>query len=410
VKNLLTVISELNFGGGENRVLNFARSVDPNRFRLTVATLFGPRAERRPDLRRQFAEAGVKIHEIGLRHPSWARGPRPLKLASTAGTLAAAVARLRQLIVTTRADAVDAHLETALYTAVPAAASAGVPAAITLYSELDLWKIADGSSYRRHVFPPLRRLNLRLCSGIITDSEARALDLSRFAGAGGPPRYVIPNGVCLDRPSRTRAEVLREFGIPVDTRATIVGQVAGLVPFKGAAVLISAAHEALRRGHDLYVLCVGEARVGPGYPVQLRRQAEELGIADRVRIQAYPGNIADAWSVIDLHVHASSIDSLPNAVIEGMSLGKPAVLSTVGAIPQHVDHGETGLLVPPDDPSAVADALSRLLEDRAFAARLGEAARKRYLSRFTPEITSRAIEDAFEEMIAAHRRRRAAGR
>ena len=86
-------------------------------FNLTVATLYGPGAERRTTLHRQFAEAGVKLREIGLTHPSHSRGPRPVKLASTAGTLAAAVARLRQLIVQTRADAVDAHLETALYTA-----------------------------------------------------------------------------------------------------------------------------------------------------------------------------------------------------------------------------------------------------------------------------------------------------
>lgn len=410
MKNLLTVISELRYGGGENRVLNFARSIDPRRFKLTVATLYGPGADQRPTLNRQFAEAGIRLHEIGLTHPSHAGGPRPLKLASTAGTLATAIARLRQLIVETRADAVDAHLETALYTAVPAAASLGVPAAITLYSELDLWKLFDGETYRRRVFPPLRRFNLRLCGAIFTDSRARAEDLRRFVGWPSPAMHVIPNGVRLDPPAKSRAEVLRHFGVPEDTRATIVGQVAGLVPFKGAAVLISAAKRAIERGHDLYVLCVGDARVGPSYPAQLRKQAEELGIGARVRIGPYPGNIADVWNVIDVHVHASSIDSLPNAIIEGMSLGKPAVLSTVGAVPEHVDHGETGLLVPPDDPEAVANALLRLLEDRAFAAKLGEGARRRYLERFTPEITTRAIEDAFEALIETQAKRGAAAR
>jgi glycosyltransferase involved in cell wall biosynthesis len=411
--NILSVISELNFGGGENRLLNLARSIDSKRFRLTVATLYSPpkgATNHCGTLGRQFAEAGVKVHEVGLSHPSDARGLRPIKLASTANTLATAVAKLRQLAIATGAHAVDAHLETALYTAVPAAVSAGIPAAVTLYSELDVWRFLDGRSYRRVFFPPLRRFNLRMCSAVFTDSKARAADLQQFIGEPAPAFHVVPNGVRLDAPSRPRNEVLRGFGIPEDTKATIIGQVAGLVPFKGAAVLLTAARRAVEAGHELYVLCVGDARVGPEYPLQLRRQAEQLGISDRVRIQGYPGNIADVWNVIDVHVHASSIDSLPNAIIEGMSLGKPAVVSSVGAIPEHVDHERTGLVVPPDDPAAVGEALLRILGDEAFAASLGQAAYRRYLERFTPEITTRAIEGCFESMIQAHRSRRAAAR
>jgi glycosyltransferase involved in cell wall biosynthesis len=290
---------------------------------------------------------------------------------------------------------------------VPAAVSAGVPAAATLYAELDLWKLSDGGSYRQAIFPSLRRLNLHLCSAILTDSQVRADDFARFLGPSPPPLHVIPNGVRLDPPSRPRGEVLREFGIPEDTRATIVGQVAGLVPFKGQAVLLEAAGRVVARGHDLYVLCVGDERKGPAYPRELRQQAESLGIADRVRIGAYPGNIADVWNVIDVHVHASSIDSLPNAVIEGMSLGKPAVLSAVGAVPDHVDNGRTGLVVPPNDPAALAEGLLRVLRDAELARSLGRGAYERYLERFTPEVTTRQIEAVFETMTAARRGRRA---
>jgi len=412
VINVLSVISELHFGGGENRLFNLARAIDPRCFRHTVVTLYAPQRaieSRFGSMRRQFFDAGVKLLDLGLPHPGSAQGPRLVKIANTARTLATAVAKLRQLITSTRADVVDAHLETALYTAVPAAASAGVPSAVTLYSEVDLWRLYERGSYRQLVFPSLRRFNLRLCSAIITDSEARAADLNRFIGASAPPLRVIPNGVRLDRPSRSRSEVLKEFGIPGDARATILGQVAGLVPFKGQAVLLEAARRIVDKGHDVYVLCVGHERLGPAYPTQLRRQAERLGIPERVRVQAYPGNIADVWSVIDVHVHASSIDSLPNAVIEGMSLGKPAVLSSVGAIPDHVDHGRTGLIVPPDDPAALADALLRLLGNAALAKQLGQAAYQRYLERFTPEVTTRQIESCFESMIEAHRNRRASG-
>jgi glycosyltransferase involved in cell wall biosynthesis len=340
-------------------------------------------------------------------HPGGARGPRLVKLTSTATTLAVAIKRLRRLIISSRADVVDAHLETALYTAVPAAVSAGVPVAVTLYSEVDLWKIVDSTSIRQVLFPAFRRLNLRRCSAIITDAKVRASELQRYIGASPPPVHVVPNGVRLDKPSRPRDEVLGEFGIPRDRGATILGQVAGLVPFKGQAVFLEAAKRIIGAGRDVYALCVGYERQGPAYPLQLRRQAEELGISDRVRIQGYSGNIADVWSVIDVHVHASSIDSLPNAIIEGMSLGKPAVVSAVGAIPDHVENGRTGLIVPPDDPEALARALSRVLEDDRLAERLGQAAYERYLERFTPEVTTRQIERCFETMVEANGTRRA---
>jgi glycosyltransferase involved in cell wall biosynthesis len=405
VINVLSVISELNFGGGENRVLNLARALDPDRFRVTVATLYsGASAHVQcSSMREQFSRAGVHVRELGLPHPGSATGPRLTRIANTAATLGSAVARIRRLIVETGADVVDAHLETALYTAVPAAASAGVPAAITLYSELDLWKMTDASSYRRVVFPAMRRFNLRLCDAIVTDSRARADDFYRFVGAGGPPIHVIPNGVRLDPPARQRTDVLRELAIP--EHATIVGQIAGLVPFKGQMALLEAAAAALAKGHDLYVLCIGDARMGSAYPNDLRQKAASLGIADRVRIRGYAGNIADVWSVIDVHVHPSRIDSLPNAMIEGMSLGKPAVLSSVGAIPDHVDDGKTGLLVPPDDPAALTRALLRVLDDPALARRIGSGAYRRYLERFTPEITARRVEGVFEEMVERRRRR-----
>jgi glycosyltransferase involved in cell wall biosynthesis len=400
--SVVSVISELRFGGGENRLLNFARAIDRRRFRHTVATVFAPNPHDRGhsgSLRGAFDEAGIEVVDLGVPHPGAVHCKGLPKVAATVQRLATAVARLRRLIVSRRADVVDAHLETALYTAVPAAASTGVPAAITLYSELEVWKIADGASYRAAVFPPIRRFNLRRCSALISDSASRLADFQRYLGARAPPMHVIPNGVQLQAPARSREEMLAWFGIPRESRALIVGQVAGLVPYKGQDVLVEAAHRLVVAGHDVRVLLVGDERVGPAYPQQLRRAAQRLGIADRLHLRSYPGDIADAWNVIDIHAHPSSIDSLPNAVIEGMSLGKPAVVSAVGAIPEHVDHERTGLVVPPGDAAALAAALGRLLEDRDFAKRLGEGARARYLDRFTPAVTARQMEGCLESLV-----------
>jgi len=397
--HVVSVISELKFGGGENRLLNFARAIDRTRFRPTVATVFAPNphgTRQCGTLRGEFEQSGVEIVDLNVPHPAATRRRGVAKVCATARALAIAVSRLRRLFVARRADVVDAHLETALYTAAPAAASTGVPAAITLYSELDLWRLNDRRSYRATVFPPLRRFNLRLCSALISDSAARLEDFRSYLGARSPPMHVIPNGVQLEPPSRRRDEVLAWFGIPRESRATVIGQVAGLVPYKGQHLLVEAAERLVAAGHDVRVLLVGDERMGTAYPQQLRADAQRLGIADRLHMRGYPGNIADAWRLIDIHVHASSIDSLPNAIIEGMSLGRPAVVSAVGAIPEHVEHERTGLVVAPGDVRALSEALRRLLAAPAFAKRLGEGARARYLERFTPAIAARQLETCLE--------------
>src|SRR5207247_1743863 len=123
------------------------------------------------------------------------------------------------------------------------------------------------------------------------------------------------------------------------------------------------------------------------------------GIGDRVIIAHYPGPIGDVWSVIDLHVHSSLYDSLPIAVQEGMSLGKPAIVTSVGGIPDMVENERTGLVVPPGDSEALGAAILRLLRDQPTAERLGQAAAQRYEERYRPEVMTRAIEDLFLELI-----------
>src|SRR5260370_1113575 len=148
-------------------------------------------------------------------------------------------------------------LVSALYfAAVPAAALAGVPSSITLYSELDLLGAKPGSRRRRSFQVALRRLALRLAGLVLTDSRSTATDLARFIGLPVPEVKIIPNGVHLPAPPRSRAEVLADFGIPLDTRARVIAQVSRLVEYKGHRVLLDAAKQILSQGEDGYVLWV----------------------------------------------------------------------------------------------------------------------------------------------------------
>ena len=105
--------------------------------------------------------------------------------------------------------------------------------------------------------------------------------------------------------------------------------------------------------------------------------------------------------VADVHVHASLLDSSPIAILEGMALGLPGVFTDTGGVPELVEAGETGLLVPTGDVPALASGLETLLNDRAFADRLGRGARRRYETYHRPEIMAEAITQLFEEVAIA---------
>ena len=395
VLKVLAVIADLHVGGGENRILNVARAIDPSRFRYSVATLYPRHAGRDCEfgnMQDEFEKADIKVVNLGLRRPD-TRNQMMGKLAAKAVAGPMNVVTLRRFVVEQEIDLIDAHLAGALLTAIPAAKAAGTPVVATLYHAL------PGSRWS-----PMNALSnacLRMADAVFTDSRIRAKELARIAGSA-KPMFVIPNGVRLPPPSRSRAAMLAELGIPA--HAFVIGQVSGFAPSKGHATLLQAAKRVLSERPDSYFFCVGYTRGHSVYVESLRKEAAALGIGDRVRFAAYPGCIADVWSLIDVHAHASHFDSLPNAIIEAMSLAKPSVVTDTGGVGELVEHERTGLLVRPGDQESLAQALLRLLNDPGYARRLGRSALQRYENHYTPEVTARAIEDSFIKVIECSHR------
>jgi glycosyltransferase involved in cell wall biosynthesis len=206
---------------------------------------------------------------------------------------------------------------------------------------------------------------------------------------------VIPNGVESPSSSRSRAEMREALGLPEDPRIRIIGQIATLLPTKGQDVLLEAARIVADRAPNVGFLLLGYPRGGSSYSEDLEKQAARLGLGNRIRICGYPDNIGDVWNLIDIHAHPTQLDSLPQAILEAMSLGIPSVVTPVGGIPTMVEHDRTGLIVPPRDPVALADALLRLLHEPGTAARLGRAAQDRYRQRFTTTVMTSALENVF---------------
>lgn len=135
---------------------------------------------------------------------------------------------------------------------------------------------------------------------------------------------------------------------------------------------------------DSYLKMAG---AGPQAP-EIEKQVVSLGIADRCHIPGAYINRKQKLSFfksLDVLVHPSLAEGTPNSIIEAMSFGLPVIASAVGGVPEVVSE-DTGILVPPGDEVALAEAMHRLAEDVGLRVRMGHAARARYEKLFTPDI------------------------
>lgn len=181
------------------------------------------------------------------------------------------------------------------------------------------------------------------------------------------------------------AEVRRAHGIP--DGAPVVGSVSRFFPVKGIGHLVAAFPRVLAECPEARLLLVGR---GPEEE-RLRAQAASLGVADRIVFAGFQRDAAAYAGAFDVAVVPSLEEGFGLVAVEAMALGVPVVASRVDGLQEVVADGRSGLLVPPADPAALAEAVLRVLRDPGLRCRLGEAGRAesrrfslgRYVGRLT---------------------------
>lgn len=243
--------------------------------------------------------------------------------------------------------------------ALPAAALAGVPVRIGSRRELNPDKSAGQIALQRHAY--------RCAHAIVANSRAAARQLESEGVAADRVR-VIPNGVDADRFGQ------RPIGLAVTTILTV----ANLRSEKAHEVLLAAAAQLRRYSYLRYVIAGDGPRA-----TELRALAERLGVAAQVRFLGHREDVPALLADADAFVLPSRSEAFPNGAIEAMAAGLPVIASRVGGLLDLIDDGRTGLLVPPDDPGALAAALESLILSPARAAMLGAAARSDVTRRYS---------------------------
>lgn len=252
-------------------------------------------------------------------------------------------------------------------------------------------------------FTRLTRAAILSCDRVVCVSEATAANLT---GAGPDRRErrirVIHNGVdpaaFADPPPRR--EALEALGLP-EQRHPVVGMAAPLVRWKGQAVFLEAAALAARRLPDAaFVVAGGDRFAEPGYVEELQALASSPELEGRVIFPGFVRDVRRLFAALDVVVCPSvAPDPLPRSVLEALSAGLAVVASATGGLPEIIDHGLTGLLVPPSDPGALAEEIVRLAKDGNLRKRLGGQAALGAAERFSLAAHAGRIMDLYRELL-----------
>ena len=348
-------------GGGELSLLALLQGLDRSRWAPTVVV------PSEGAMATHCRSMGIPIHVIAL--PT-IRQPGPAMLRS--------VMALRALIRTTEAGLLHANGSRAMFYAGLAGRLSSLPV---------IWhvRVADRDSL-------LDAVLTRLASAVIVNSKA----VGRRFRAGSKVRCIY-NGVDLERfgPRRPPAGLRASLGLPAGP--AVIASVGRFVPYKGYTDLLEAARLVRQAGATVHWILAGDGE----QRVELEERRRALGLEAEVHFPGWREDVPDILALCDLFALPSLAEHFGRVLIEAMAMEKAVVATEAGGVPEIVIHGETGILVPPAQPKALAEAVVTLLEDRPRALRLGRAGRHRVESTFSLVRHVETVEALYREVLDA---------
>jgi glycosyltransferase involved in cell wall biosynthesis len=252
------------------------------------------------------------------------------------------------------------------------------------HSSVDSWAGALAARWARipilvrtrHISVPVKRPGLNRLyyfpDAIITAGEHIRRDLLRTHKIPADRVVSIPTGVdtSLFSPRPANRALKRSLGLAEEAR--IISLVAVLRTQKRHEIVIAAARRVLEAFPDVRFLFVGE---GPGRE-RIQKAIIAQGLESFFILTGHRGDIPEILALTEVGVISSAAEGVPQFLLQALAMGKPVVATRVGGIPEIVSSGVNGLLIPPEDPQALAEALLDLLRDPERAGRLGSAGRR----------------------------------
>jgi glycosyltransferase involved in cell wall biosynthesis len=351
------VIGTLDRGGAEGQLVRLATRLPRDRFDVSVCCL----ADGGP-LREVLDAAGVPVEAVGLHRPSL-HAP----LFGSIGRLF----RLAEVIRERQPDIVHGFLFWAYVLGAAAARINGVPVVVASRRSLSHFKAS------RPMWRLLEGLTNYGTDHIVANSHAVRDDVLSHERFPADRLSVIYNGVQIGAVDHARRRATRR-SLQIGERDPVIAVVANLIHYKGHEHLLHALPTILEAFPRTVVLLAGD---GPERR-RLEHRARLIGVESAVRFLGTRTDVDALLEAADILVHPSLEEGFSNAVLEAMAAGLPVVAASVGGNVEAIVDGETGLLIPPADPSLLAQATLWLLHHPTEARAMGGAGRDRVASLF----------------------------
>ena len=248
---------------------------------------------------------------------------------------------------------------------------------------------------RQKLFILLERFAARFTDKLITVSEP----LKRWGlrlRIGSADKYVtVYDGIEIEKYKLGFDLERKRKELGVKSSDLVVGVVSKLWEGKGHKCILRAAKSLVNKVADVKFIFVGEGYLRE----ELEKLTQQLGLNDYVIFTGFRTDIPEITSIFDVAVLASFFEGLGRVLLEAMACGKPVVATRVGGIVDVVGDGETGILVPVDDPEALTEAITTVLKDKDLASKMGEEGRRKIDSKFSAKTMVEKVEKVYQELI-----------
>jgi glycosyltransferase involved in cell wall biosynthesis len=235
-------------------------------------------------------------------------------------------------------------------------------------------------------------------SKMVAVSEDMGRFLAKEVGISKRRITTIYNGVDFKghngSPSSRVAAATRE-ALSIPAQSPIIATVGRLVAVKDHSTLLKAAVKVIRSCPAVIFLICGDGELRG----RLENEARELGIAENVRFAGFRNDIFDLLQISDVYVCSSLSEGLSLSILEAMAAGKPVIATNVGGNPEVVVNGETGILVPPQDPEILASRIVSLLRDKPLSQQFGLKGQWRTDEKFSYERMVHSYQQLYEEAL-----------
>ena len=368
-KTILHIIGQLGMGGAERQLFLLLKGLY-SRYAFTVISY----DEKRLDYMDALQSLGVDVKVIPKR-------------PGLAGRLTFLM-ELRKLIRTLSPDIVQTWLRSANFWGRVACLLSGkdarIIASVRSVDEADIKMLEKWAE----------RVLVKWTDFIISNTFASRQSIVNNKMPGKKVR-VVYNGIepGLYDINDTKEEIKRQLAI--SQHRVLIGTIGRMMPQKNHTMFIRTAREILQERDNVHFVLVGDGELRP----HIKAQISKYGLEDVFTLTGQRKDIPRLLKAFDIFVLTSLWEGLPNVIMEAMCARLPVVATDVGGVPELINHGENGFLVPPNDTSSMVRAIKRLIDDQELRSRFGLAGRKTIEERFSLDQMCKATSRVYDELL-----------